>query len=147
MGDDRRAMPLPLYNHGRTRERHGGLVPAKMLKVYTLSNCGTCRAATKWLRGRGIEFQEHPIREQPPTLSELRKALVAYNGEVRRLFNSSGQDYREQGLAEKVPSMSDDAALQLLAGNGRLVKRPFLVGDGVALVGFNEQKWAAALAG
>jgi arsenate reductase len=71
--------------------------------------------------------------------------LAAYDGEVRRLFNTSGADYREQNLAEKLPGLGDAAALALLAGNGRLVKRPFLIGDGVALVGFNEKKWAAAL--
>ena len=116
-----------------------------MLKIYTLSNCGTCRAATKWLRSRGIAFQETAIRESPPTLPELRRALAAHEGEVRRLFNTAGGDYREQKLAEKLPAMSPGSALALLAGNGNLVKRPFLIGEGVVLVGFNEERWAAAL--
>ncbi|MGH7959553.1 MAG: arsenate reductase family protein [Opitutaceae bacterium] len=118
-----------------------------MLKIYTLSNCGTCRAATKWLRNRGVAFKEVAIRETPPTLPELRKMLSAHTGELRRLFNTSGQDYREQKLADKLPAISEDAALALLAGNGRLVKRPFLIGNGVALVGFNEKRWAAAIGG
>ena len=116
-----------------------------MLKIYTLSNCGTCRAATKWLRSRGIAFQEIAIRESPPTLPELRRALGANEGDLRRLFNTAGADYRDQKLAEKLPAMSTASALTLLAGNGSLVKRPFLIGEGVVLVGFNEERWAAAL--
>jgi arsenate reductase len=118
-----------------------------MLKIYTLSNCDTCRAATKWLRARGLEFQEHAIRETPPTAAELRTMLAACHGEVRRLFNTSGRDYRERGLGEKISSLSGAAAVELLRSNGNLVKRPFLIGDGVALVGFNEGTWSTALRG
>ncbi len=71
--------------------------------------------------------------------------LAAYGGELRRLFNTSGKDYREQKLGEKLPDMSESAALALLAGNGNLVKRPFLLGGRVALVGFDEAVWLAAL--
>jgi arsenate reductase (glutaredoxin) len=115
-----------------------------MLKIFTLSNCSTCRAATKWLRRRGITFKEVAIRETPPRVPELRLALAASNGELRRLFNTAGSDYRLQKLAEKLPQLSPEAALALLAGNGNLVKRPFLVGEGVTLVGFDEANWAAA---
>jgi arsenate reductase len=115
------------------------------MKIYTLSNCDTCRAATKWLRGRGIDFEERAIRETPPTPAELRTMLAAYDGEIRRLFNTAGRDYRDQGLAEKLPTLTSAAAIALLAANGNLVKRPFLIGDRVALVGFNEGAWSAAL--
>jgi arsenate reductase len=118
-----------------------------MLKIYTLSNCDSCRAATKWLRAQGIAFEEHAIRERPPSLAELRAMLAARGGEVRKLFNTSGRDYREQKLGEKLPGMSVEAALGLLAQNGNLVKRPFAVGEGVCLAGFEERAWAAALAG
>ena len=117
-----------------------------MLKVYTLSNCGTCRAATKWLRARGIPFEESAIRETPPTVAELRAALAAHGGELRRLFNTAGRDYREQKIAEKLPDLTPAAAMTLLSRNGNLVKRPFVVGEGVALTGFNEKAWAAAFA-
>ena len=113
-----------------------------MLKVYTLSNCGTCRAATKWLRSRGVAFDEVPIRETPPSLAELRTALDSHGGELRRLFNTSGREYREQDLAKKLPTLTTAAALKLLAGNGSLVKRPFLIGNGVARAGFDEDAWA-----
>ena len=115
------------------------------LKVYTLAQCSTCRDATRWLRSHGLAFDERAIRETPPTLAELRAMLAAHGGEIQRLFNSSGLEYRAQHLAEKLPALSETAALALLAGNGSLVKRPFLLGGGAALVGFNEAKWAAAL--
>ena len=115
------------------------------LKIYTYANCDTCRRAVKWLRARGLECDERPIRETPPSAAELRTMLAAHGGELRRLFNTSGRDYREQKLGEKLPTLTETAALALLAGNGNLVKRPFLLGPGVALVGFDEGVWAAAL--
>lgn len=116
-----------------------------MLTIYTLSNCDTCRAATKWLRARGIAFEERAIRETPPSVTELRAALAANAGDLRKLFNTAGREYRAQNLAQKLPKMTESAALSLLAGNGSLVKRPFLVNAGVALTGFNEEAWAASL--
>ena len=118
-----------------------------MLRIYTLSNCDTCRAATKWLRSRGVAFEEIAIREHPPKLSELRAALAAYEGDLRRLFNTAGRDYRDQKMAEKLNDLTPAAALTLLAGNGNLVKRPFLIGDDVALVGFNEKTWTEKVGG
>lgn len=115
-----------------------------MLKLYTLSNCDTCRRATKWLRARGIPFAEIPIRETPPSAAELRAALAVLGGDRRKLFNVSGRDYREQKLGERLPALSEGETIALLAGNGNLVKRPFASGDDVTLVGFDEQAWAAA---
>lgn len=116
----------------------------KTFTVYTYAKCDTCRRAVKWLRAHGLDFAERPIRETPPTLAELRTMLAAQAGELRRLFNTSGRDYREQQLGTKLPGLTDPEALGLLAGNGNLVKRPFLLGSGVALVGFNEASWAEA---
>ena len=116
-----------------------------MLKIYTLSNCDTCRSATKWLRSHDVPFEEVAIRETPPKVAELRSVLAAYDGDLRRLFNTAGRDYRDQKLAEKLPDMTTSTALTLLAGNGNLVKRPFLIGEGVALVGFNEKTWEAVI--
>ena len=114
-------------------------------KLYTYANCDTCRRAGKWLRAHDLGFDELPIRETPPSPAELRTMLAAHGGEMRRLFNTSGRDYREQKLGEKLPALSEPAALALLAGNGNLVKRPFLLGGRVALVGFDESTWASAL--
>ncbi len=116
-----------------------------MIKIYTLSKCSTCRDATKWLRAHDVVFEERAIRETPPTLAELRTMQAAYDGQLRRLFNTSGLEYRAQKLAEKLPTMSEVDQLKLLAGNGSLVKRPFLIGEGVALVGFDEAQWRAKL--
>lgn len=117
-----------------------------MLKIYTYANCDTCRRAVKWLRARGLAFVEHPIRETPPTMAELRTMLAAQGGEVRRLFNTSGRDYRAMKLGDKLASLDETAALRLLASNGNLVKRPFMLGPGAGLVGFDEKTWGAALA-
>ena len=115
------------------------------LTIYTYANCDTCRRAVKWLRAHGLAFEERPIRETPPTPAELRAMLAAHDGDLRRLFNTSGRDYRELKLGEKLPGLPVADALRLLAGNGNLVKRPFLLGPGVALTGFAEPAWRAAL--
>ena len=116
-----------------------------MLKLYTLSTCDTCRRAVKWLRARGVAFEERAIRETPPSVAELKQVLAA-RGSVRALCNVSGREYRAQGLGERLPAMPEGEVLALLAGNGSLVKRPLLVGPGVALAGFAEGEWDAALA-
>ena len=95
-----------------------------MLTVYTYAKCSTCRDAVKWLKDRGLSFTEKPIYAEPPTVAELRRMLVARGGEIRPLFNTSGADYRAQGLGEKLPSLSEAEALALLAGNGNLQFSP-----------------------
>ncbi len=113
------------------------------MRIHTYAKCDTCRKAVKWLKARGLGFEEIPIREQPPTEAELRRMLSIYGGELKRLFNTSGGDYRELKLGEKLPSMSEDEAIALLASNGNLVKRPFLLADRGGLVGFKEAEWEA----
>lgn len=113
-------------------------------KIYTLKNCDSCRAAVKWLKARGLAFEERPIRETPPTQAELRAMLAAFGGDRRRIFNTSGRDYRELKLAETLPKMNDTQVLEMLAENGNLVKRPFVIGPGLALTGFDEAVWAVA---
>jgi len=122
------------------------------LTVYTYANCDTCRRAVKWLRAQGIAFVEKPIRDTPPTPAELRTMLARLGGAsaLRKLFNTSGVDYRAQKLGEKLPALSEAEAIALLAGNGNLVKRPFALGSGagatgIGLVGFDEKVWASAL--
>jgi arsenate reductase len=119
-----------------------------MLTVYTYASCDSCRKATKWLRARSVAFVEKPIRETPPSVAELRAMLVHLGGggELRRLFNTAGQDYRALGLKDTLPGMKEADALALLAGNGNLVKRPFLLGPGLGLVGFEETLWAERVA-
>lgn len=116
-----------------------------MLKVYAYSGCDTCRRALQFLRERNVAHEVIPIREQPPTRAELRRMLAAYDGDVRRLFNTSGQDYKALGLARKLPGLSAADALALLAGNGNLVKRPFVLAKDEAWVGFKEAEWRERL--
>jgi arsenate reductase len=114
-----------------------------MLKVYTYAKCSTCRKAVKFLRDHQIKFEELPIRETPPSLAELKSMLEGKN--LKALFNTSGLDYKALGLSAKLPGLSDAEALNLLAKNGNLVKRPFAIGNDVRLVGFDEQAWGSAL--
>jgi arsenate reductase len=116
-----------------------------MTKVYAYSGCGTCRTALKFLRTHGIAHESVPVRDQPPTKAELRRMLDLQGGTVRRLFNTSGVDYRALGLASTLPTMPVDAALDLLAANGNLVKRPFLLTADGGTVGFDEDVWRRLL--
>lgn len=116
-----------------------------MLKVYIYAKCSTCRNAVKWLEDHRIPHVLKPIRETPPTPAELRAVLKANGGEIRRLFNTSGIDYRELNIKEILPGLTDDQAVEMLASNGNLVKRPFVTGDGVHLTGFKPDAWKAAM--
>ncbi len=112
-----------------------------MLKIYTYKNCDSCRKAIRYLQSNEVAFKEHPIRETPPTKTELQKMLQFLNGDLRRLFNTSGQDYRSLGLKDKLPSMKEKEAFELLSQNGNLVKRPFALSASWGLVGFKEEVW------
>ena len=111
------------------------------MKLYTYANCGTCRNALKFLAVRGISAQPIPIRERPPSKGELKRMLQIYEGDVRKLFNTSGQDYKALNLKDKLPTMSVDQAIDLLSKNGNLVKRPFLLTERGGIVGFKEEEW------
>lgn len=116
-----------------------------MLTVYVYQKCSTCRDALKWLDEKGIAHQVKMIRETPPTPTELKTALDAFGGGLRKIFNTSGMDYRALGLKDQLPTMSECAAFELLSKNGNLVKRPFLIGEGKVLVGFKVDQWEKAL--
>ena len=112
-----------------------------LLKVYEYSGCSTCKKALKFLDERGVPYEKIAIVDQPPTVAELKCMLAFQGGDLRKLFNTSGQVYRELKLGEKLPSMSEDEALKLLASNGKLVKRPFALSTTQGLVGFKEDEW------
>lgn len=115
-----------------------------MLTIYIYGNCSTCRDALRWLDARGISYETKAIRETPPSPAELKSMLAARGGDLRKLFNTSGMDYRELGLKDQLPKMREAEAFALMGGNGNLVKRPFALGDGKALVGFKPAEWEAA---
>lgn len=118
-----------------------------MLRVYAYQGCSTCKSALKWLKQHQVEFTELAIRETPPTIAELKTALKARDGELRPLFNVSGQDYRALGLKDTLLAMPVEEALKLLASNGNLVKRPFAIDSkkGTVLISFKEAEWQQAL--
>lgn len=118
------------------------------VKIYGYKNCDTCRKSLRFLKAKNISYEEIDITTTAPSSTELKKMLDHYDGQIKKLFNTSGQVYKEQGLSESLPTMSTDKALKLLASNGRLVKRPFLLVDGkAAAVGFKEDDWKKIFAG
>jgi len=116
-----------------------------MLTLYTYKQCGSCQKAVKFLKAHGIAFTEVPIREQPPSLEALNSMLATYKGELKKLFNVSGGDYRALDLKNKLAHLSTDDALALLQSNGNLVKRPFVLSPSFNCVGFNEEQWSSLL--
>lgn len=113
----------------------------RMLKFYEYDKCSTCRKARKWLDEKGVDYERLPIRETPPSPAELQTMLDAYNGEIKKLLNTSSGDYRTSGIKDELPELSTDEVFARLQATGNLVKRPFLIGKGVALVGFKEAEW------
>jgi arsenate reductase len=116
----------------------------RMPTIYVYQKCSTCRDALKWLDQKGIAREVKAIRETPPTPAELKVALTALGGNLRKLFNTSGVAYRELGMKDKLPGMSEAEAFGILSKNGNLVKRPFLIEGEKVLVGFKEAEWSAA---
>ena len=112
-----------------------------MLKVYEYEKCSTCRNALKYLDRKGVQYKKIPIVEQPPSETELRKMLGFVAGDLKRLFNTSGQLYREMGISEKLKTMGEAEAIRLLSKHGKLIKRPFLISERYGFVGFKEAEW------
>ena len=107
--------------------------------------CTTCQKAQKWLDANGVAYEIRHIKDDNPTAVEL-KAWQARSGlPLRKFFNTSGLQYKALKLKDRLPDMSEEEQLALLASDGMLVKRPILVGDGFVLVGFKEDAWRAAL--
>ena len=119
--------------------------PSVSVKVYQYPNCSTCRKALKWLEEKSVAYTAIHIVEKPPSKSTLQRARKAAGVPIRKLFNTAGQSYRQGGFKDALPSMSDAEAFAALAADGKLIKRPLVVGEGMALIGFNEAEWAAAL--
>ena len=105
--------------------------------------CGTCRKAKAWLEEKGVSYDLRPIKEENPTAEELRTWIAASGLSVRKFFNTSGLLYKELQLKDKLPGMTGEEMIALLASDGMLVKRPLLIGDDYVLVGFKEAEWEA----
>ena len=113
--------------------------------VYQYPKCGTCRKALKFLETADVEFKMKNIVESPPSKAAIRKAYKLSGLPINKLFNTSGQSYRNGGFKAKLTTMSDEEALSALAADGKLIKRPLVLGDGFALIGFREDEWREAL--
>lgn len=101
--------------------------------------------AVKFLETNKLKYKVMDIQISPPTLVELHKMLKFQNGNLKKMFNTSGMVYREMGLSNKMDQLSEKEALELLAKEGMLVKRPFLLSDDVGLLGFKESAWKEVL--
>ena len=118
-----------------------------MLKVYCYSRCTTCQKALRWLDDHGIGYTVTDIKTDHPDEETLRAYYTLSGLPLKRFFNTSGIPYRQMGLAQKLPGMTEDEQLALLATDGMLVKRPLVVGDGFVLTGFREEEWKEKLLG
>lgn len=103
--------------------------------------CSTCKRAGEWLADRGVVFEDRHIVEQNPTAEELEKWHKKSGLPLKRFFNTSGMKYKELGLKDKLPKMSEAEQYELLASDGMLVKRPILIVDDFVLLGFKEAEW------
>ncbi|MCI5804735.1 MAG: arsenate reductase family protein [Clostridium sp.] len=103
--------------------------------------CSTCKKAKKWLDDHNITYTDRHIVEENPTYDELKEWYIRSGLPLKKFFNTSGMLYKEQKLKDRLPEMSEDEQLQLLATNGMLVKRPLVVKDDCILVGFKEAEW------
>lgn len=107
--------------------------------------CTTCKRAKKWLEQNGVDFIDRDIKLDNPTKEELKLWLDKSGLEIKKLFNTSGVLYREQGMKDKIKTLSEDELLDILASDGMMVKRPLIIGEDKVLVGFKEPEWESNL--
>ena len=116
-----------------------------MIKFICYPKCTTCQKARKWLDDNQIKYELRDIKFDNPTLDELTEWLKKSGLPLKKFFNTSGLLYKSLDLKSKLPTMTEDEMLKLLASDGMLVKRPLLIGDSFVLVGFKEDDWSAKL--
>ncbi len=127
----------------RRREESGNSGLTAMLKFYGYKQCGTCRKAEQFLQQAGAAYEFIDITLNPPGAEELAVIAARAGGSLNKLFNTSGVQYRELKIKERLPALSDQEILALLAGNGRLIKRPLITDGKHATVGFDAERFAA----
>nr|WP_083429893.1 arsenate reductase family protein [Blautia sp. Marseille-P3201T] len=116
-----------------------------MILFVEYPKCSTCQKAKKWLSENQVEFEDRHIVEDNPSKEELKAWYEKSGLPLKRFFNTSGMKYKELKLKDKLPDMSEEEQLELLASDGMLVKRPVLVGDDFVLTGFKEKEWTEKL--
>ena len=114
------------------------------MKVYQYKKCESCKKAIRWLNERGIEHKIFPIREKTPTKKEFLQMIKSHDGKLKKLFNTSSKDYRDPNVKERIPNLTQEQIISLLQERGNLIKRPFVVGDQLALQRFNPDLWEEA---
>ena len=107
--------------------------------------CSTCKKAKKWLDGHQVVYDDRHIVEENPTFDELKDWYGRSGMPLKKFFNTSGMLYKEMKLKDKLPTMSEEEQLRLLATNGMLVKRPLIVDGNTVLTGFKEAEWSEKL--
>lgn len=115
------------------------------MKVYCYARCTTCKKALKWLEEQGKEYEQIDIKENNPTKEELKDAWKRSGLPLKRFFNTSGILYKELKLKDRLPAMSEEEQLELLASDGMLVKRPLVITAHTVLTGFKEAEWSEKL--
>ena len=115
--------------------------------VLVYHKCSTCQKALKWLEEHKIFFEERAIVEENPTYEELKEWYGKSGMPLKKFFNTSGMLYKQMNLKDKLPEMSEDEQLKLLATDGMLVKRPLVVGEDFVLTGFREKEWEEKIRG
>ena len=113
--------------------------------ILVYRKCSKCIKALKWLEEHKVVFDERPIVEENPTYEELKEWYEKSGLPLKKFFNTSGLLYKDMGLKDKLPTMSEEEQLRLLATNGMLVKRPLVVGEDFVLTGFREKEWEEKL--
>ena len=113
-----------------------------MLKFICYPKCTTCQKAKKYLDEKGVEYEMRDIKSENPSFEELKEWYALSGLPLKKFFNTSGLLYKSMSLKDKLPSMSEEEMLELLATDGMLVKRPLLVGEDFVLTGFKEKDWA-----
>ncbi len=116
-----------------------------MIKFICYPKCTTCQKAKKWLDDNKIEYELRDIKEENPSFEELSSWYKISGLPLKKFFNSSGLLYKSMELKDKLPTMSEEEQLKLLATDGMLVKRPLVIGENFVLVGFKESEWSKSL--
>ncbi len=116
-----------------------------MLIFIEYPKCTTCKRAKAWLDEAGIEYTDRNIKDENPTIDELREWYAKSGLPLKRFFNTSGMLYKQMSLKDKLPQMSEEEQLELLSTDGMLVKRPIIINDDTILVGFRQEEWEQKL--
>lgn len=116
-----------------------------MLIFIEYPKCTTCKRAKAWLDEAGIEYTDRNIKDENPTIDELREWYAKSGLPLKRFFNTSGMLYKQMSLKDKLPKMSEEEQLELLSTDGMLVKRPIIINDDTILVGFRQDEWEQKL--